>query len=206
VDVARPYSAVVPSIDGDVLVALARTAGPLTGRQVADLTHRGSQRAVSTVLDRLVEHGLVLRQPAGSSYLHTLNREHLAAPAVEALAQLRSELFDRIGRVVAGWEAPPLNLTVFGSTARGDGDVQSDVDLFLVRPPEIDAAAETWRQQVDDLSESIYRWTGNHAAVIEMDAGDLTAFVRAAPPVLASLREEGVDLAGTTLRSLLRDA
>jgi predicted nucleotidyltransferase len=204
VDVARPYSAVVPSIDGDVLVALARTAGPLTGRQVADLTHRGSQRAVSTVLDRLVEHGLVLRQPAGSSYLHTLNREHLAAPAVAALAQLRSELFDRIRRAVADWEAPPLNLTVFGSTARGDGDVRSDVDLFLVRPAEIDAAA--WRQQVDDLSESIYRWTGNHAAVIEMDAGDLTAFVRAAPPVLASLREEGVDLAGTTLRSLLRDA
>jgi DNA-binding transcriptional ArsR family regulator len=206
VDLSRPYSAVVPSVDGDVLVALAGTTRPLTGRQVADLTRRGSQRAVSTVLDRLVEQGLVLRQKAGSSYLHTLNRDHLAAPAVEALTRLRSELFDRIGRHVAAWAEPALNVTVFGSTARGDGDVRSDVDLFLVRSGGVDERDEGWRQQVVDLAESIRSWTGNHASTIEMSVDELPAFVREAPPVLAPLRDEGVDLAGATLRSLLRDA
>jgi predicted nucleotidyltransferase len=206
VDLSRPYSAVVPSVDGDVLVALAGTTRPLTGRQVSDLTRRGSQRAVSTVLDRLVEQGLVLRQKAGSSYLHILNRDHVAAPAVEALTRLRAELFDRVGRHVAEWVQPALNVTVFGSTARGDGDVHSDVDLFLVRFGGVDEADEEWRQQLVALAESIHSWTGNHASTIEMSVYELAAFVREAPPVLAALRDEGVDLAGTALRSLLRDA
>src|SRR4051812_1306892 len=103
-DVARPYAAVAPSLDGDVLVVLAGVTGPLTGRQVAELARRGSQSAVSAVLDRLVEHGLVLRQKAGRAHLHTLNREHVAAPAVEALARARSVLFDRIGRYVSVME------------------------------------------------------------------------------------------------------
>lgn len=86
----------VTTLEGDVLVALAGTTRPLTGRQVAGLVPRGSQKAVSVALDRLVEQGIVLRQEAGRAYLHVLNRDHLAAPAVEVLAGLRGELLARL--------------------------------------------------------------------------------------------------------------
>jgi predicted nucleotidyltransferase len=110
--------------------------------------------------------------------IHTLNRDHVAAPAVLALARLRAELFERIGRTVAAWAVPAVNLSLFGSTARGDGDLSSDIDLLLVRPPEADTEEETWDDQRDTLSEDVWRWTGNHAAIIDLPFGDLPELVR----------------------------
>jgi predicted transcriptional regulator len=207
-DVARPYSAVVPSLDGDVLVALAGVTSPLTGRQVAERAQRGSQSAVSSVLDRLVEHGLVLRQKAGRAHLHTLNRAHVAAPAVEALAKVRSNLFDRIGDQIATWPEAmrPANVTIFGSTARGDGDVRSDVDLFIVRPSSVREDEPTWERQIAELTDAVFLWTGNHAAIVQTSIDDLPEFVLVATDLVASLQSDGIDLAGTNLRSLLRTA
>lgn len=204
-DVARPYSAVVPSVDGDVLVALARTTASLTGRQVSALAHRGSQKAVSISLDRLVDQGLVLRESAGRAHLHALNRDHVAAPIVELLASMRTTLFERLGRHIEEWLIAPINASVFGSAARGDGDIDSDIDIFLVRP-EARAPLNTWRAQVNALSVATHRWTGNHAGIIEVSLPDLRKMVNNAHPILEDLRTDGVDLAGTALRSLLREA
>src|SRR4051794_10747130 len=95
-DLSRPYTALCPSLDGDVLVTLAGTRRPLTGREVARLAGRRSHVGVRDVLARLVEQGLVDRQEAGSALLYTLNREHLAAPAVAVLAGMRSDLVRRL--------------------------------------------------------------------------------------------------------------
>lgn len=205
-DVARPYAAVVPSLDGDVLVALAGVNSPLTGRQVADLARRGSPSAVTTVLDRLVEQGLVLRQKAGRAHLHTLNRAHVAAPAVEALARARSEFFDRIGQRVLTWPEPgrPVNVTIFGSTARGDGDVRSDIDLFIVRPSDVSEDDPAWERQIAELTEAVLLWSGNHAAIVQSSLALLPAIVQFDPDLVTALRSEGIDLAGTNLRTLLR--
>lgn len=207
-DVARPYSAVVPSLDGDVLVALAGVTSPLTGRQVANRARRGSQSAVSAVLDRLVEHGLVLRQQAGRAQLHTLNRAHVAAPAVEALARARSELFDRISQKVLTWpeEVRPANVTLFGSAARGDGDVRSDIDLFIVRPSDVHEDETLWERQIADLTEAVFLWTGNHASIVQTSVEDLPEFILSATDLVTSLQADGVDLAGINLRTLLRGA
>lgn len=201
-DVARPYSAVVPTIDGDVLFVLATTTRPLTGRQIAAEAHRGSQTAVSAVLDRLVDQGLVLRQPAGRAYLHTLNRDHVAANVVESLAALRSDLFRRFFAEIAGWEVQPLSAVLFGSTARGDGDTSSDIDLLVVRPDEIGAEADRWRSQLERLADRVVAWTGNHAAIIELAESELPRLQRDDPPIVTALREDGVDLAGRPVRKL----
>jgi predicted transcriptional regulator len=205
-DVSRPYAAVVPSLDGDVLVALARVTKPLTGREIAQLAHRGSPSSVAAVLDRLVEHGLVLREKAGRANLHRLNREHVAAAAVEALAKARSSLFERIGRHVETWDPPVVNVTLFGSTARGDGDTRSDIDLLVVRPSDVAEGHPGWSAQIDDLTEAIFTWTGNHAAIIQTGQDRLSSFAATLTPIVDSLERDGIDLAGTNLRTLLRDA
>jgi predicted nucleotidyltransferase len=201
-DVARPYSAVVPTIDGDVLFVLATTSRPLTGRQIAAEAHRGSPTAVAAVLDRLVDQGLVLRQQAGRANLHTLNRDHLAAGAVESLAGLRTELFRRLREELASWEMQPLSAVLFGSTARGDGDTESDVDMLVVRPDGIDADFDRWRDQLADLADRVGVWTGNHAAIVELSEAALPHLQRSDPPIVASLRQDGVDLAGRPVRKL----
>lgn len=201
-DVAHPYTAIASGIGIDVLVALAGTTRPLTGRRVAELVGH-SQRGVLTALDRFVEHGLVLRTAAGRALMHELNRDHLAAPAVELLAGMRTELLNRLREAFAGWEVTPVHASMFGSAARGDGDTSSDIDLFVVRPAGVDEETAAWRSQVERLIEDVRSWTGNHAAVIEQNEADVARLRRSMQRVLNELHRDGIDLAGTPLRELL---
>jgi predicted nucleotidyltransferase len=162
-----------------------------------------SQRGVLAALDRFVEHGLVLRTPAGRALMHELNRDHLAAPAVEVLAGMQTELLRRLREALAAWEVAPVHASMFGSAARGDGGTNSDIDLFVVRPARVDEETAAWRSQVDRLARDVESWTGNHVAVIEHDEADARRLRRARPPVLRELQRDGIDLAGTTLRELL---
>lgn len=202
-DVSRPYAAIASGIDTEVLVTLAGTTRPLTGRRVAELAGH-SQRGVLTALDRFVEHGLVLRTTAGRALMHELNRDHLAAPAVELLAGIRTEFLSRLRDAFAEWEAAPVHASIFGSAARGDGDTSSDIDLFVVRPASVDEETAAWRSQVEQLIEDVRSWAGNHAAVIEQDEAEVGRLRRSKPRVLKELRRDGIDLAGTPLSELLR--
>jgi predicted transcriptional regulator len=204
VDVARPYSAIAPTVEGDVLVVLAGTTRPLTGRQIARLVQRGSQKSVSVALDRLVEQGVVLREEAGRAYLHVLSRDHIAAPIVEQLAAMRSELLRRLRDKLAGWSPAAVHASLFGSTARGDGDTKSDIDLLIVRPQAIDDEDPAWRAQLDDLVAAVQAWTGNQAGIVELSDAEFLELPTSRPPILGDLRNDGIDLAGTPLRAALK--
>ncbi len=202
-NVARPYTAISPTLDSEVLTVLAGTTRPLTGREVARLTGRTSHRGVAEVLRRLVEHGLVERQEAGRALLFTLNREHLAAPAVEILTGLRAELLRRIREVVGAWEIAAAHVSIFGSTARGDGDTRSDIDLFVVRPDAVSEDDPRWRQQLDDLAESIERWTGNKASIAEAAADEIGSIIAESRPIVAELRSDAINIGGADILTLL---
>jgi DNA-binding transcriptional ArsR family regulator len=204
-DVARPYAAVTSGVDGDALVVLAGTTAPLTGRQIARLARRGTSPSVSAALDRLVEQGLVDRQVAGRAYLHTLNRDHVAAPVVEALAGLRAELLRRLRETLAGWDPAPLHASMFGSAARAAGDASSDIDLLVIRPESVDAENAEWREQIHALGRSVLAWTGNHAGISELGEAELAELRRNPPPILKDLRTDGIDLAGVPVRSLFKE-
>jgi predicted nucleotidyltransferase len=174
----------------------------LTGRRVAELVGH-SQRGVLMALDRFVEHGLVRRTAAGRALMHELNRDHLAAPAVELLAGIRTEFLTRLRAAFAQWEMAPVHASFFGSAARGDGDTRSDIDLFVVRPQCVEEATPEWRSQVEALVEDVGNWTGNHVTVIEQDEADMGRLRRTKPSVLNELRRDAIDLAGTPVRELL---
>lgn len=198
-NVARPYSAVSPSLDGDVLVALSRTTRPLTGRRVAEMLAYGSPDGVRKALDRLVDQGIVRREPAGRALMHTLNREHLAAPAVEALATMRSDLLRRLRTALSSWSPPAVHASLFGSTARGDGDVDSDIDIFVVRPDPLGEDDPRWREQRERLAADVLTWTGNHAALVESSEGQLSEMAGSGAPILDALRRDAISLGGTPL-------
>jgi len=195
---------VIPSAQGEVLAVLARSASGLTGRQVAVLTEgRVSQKRVSDILKALTEAGIVHRQVVGSAYLHTLNRDHLAAEAITQLASIRDRLIGRIMNEVTAWHSPAEGVWLFGSVARGDGSMKSDVDLLVVRNDDVSADDAIWLNQLDALAGGVARWTGNDCRIAEYSAEEFARLVRGKDPLVQSIRSEGVRITGR--RSLVAD-
>jgi predicted nucleotidyltransferase len=205
VNVSMPAEAVVPSLDGPVLMTLSRLTGAVTGRQVHHLTGLGSEAGVRNVLTRLVHQGIVRANPAGSAVLYALNRDHIAWPAVEVLAGLRGEFLVRLRRAFVDWEPRPRSAALFGSAARGDGDADSDVDLLLVRQRRTDVENEKWQEQVARLREDVTAWTGNNCQIYDIGTEDLERHISARDPLVAEWRSDAITVGGADLRGLLRD-
>lgn len=184
---------------------LAGTSRPLTGREIAKLLGRQSHSGVGDALRRLVGQGLVQQEEAGRAFLFTLNREHLAAGAAEHLFDLRVELLHRIRDSVETWEIAPAHLSLFGSAARGDGGVDSDIDLFVVRPQEIDQQDEVWREQLDLIARQAEAWTGNPVRIVEVGGGEIQRLREARPTIVEELRADAIALAGPEASVLLEE-
>jgi predicted nucleotidyltransferase len=201
-DLANPLRTVAPTVDADVLAVLARTRLPLTGAGVQRLAGR-SYTQVSGVLRRLVEHGLVDVERHGRTNSYQLNRDHVLAPAVESVVAADDEVEARLRAALEAWTPPPVAAAIFGSFARRDGDAGSDVDVLLVRPDEVDGDDPAWTAQRYDLARRLERWIGNPAQMVEVSAGELRGALRRSDALVASLRRDGRDLTGRSLRSLL---
>jgi len=202
-DVCRPYTVFSSPLDLEVLLVLRGTTRPLTGRDIARLVSRGSPTGVQKALRRLAAHGIIGAEEAGRAHLYTLNRDHLAVPALEALAGMRAELERRLRARIEQWEIAPAHASIFGSAARGDGDTESDIDLFVVRREGVEESAERWREQLDRIAADVYEWTGNHLAVAEVGERELRRLRREQPPVVRALRQDAITLAGPTPTILL---
>jgi DNA-binding transcriptional ArsR family regulator len=202
-DLSRPWAPIRSPIDMEVLRVLRGTSRPLTGREVARLVRAGSQPTVNASLRRLSDEGLVHVEEAGNAYLYTFNREHLAAPAVELLADVRAELERRLRDEIAGWKIAPVQLSVFGSAARGDGDTRSDVDIFVVRPRDVSQDDPAWQEQLTRLSDRVLAWTGNHVGLSEVSDADVRRLRRERPPVVEELSRDAIAIAGPEPAELL---
>lgn len=203
IDLSRPYAAICPSLDGEVLRVLAGTKLGLTGRQVALLTGRSSHSGVLAVLNRLTEHGLVKRVELNKAFLFSLNREHLAFPAVEAMVGMRAALSKEIVRMLGTWEIEPIHVSLFGSAARGDGNATSDIDLLVVRPDRISDEDERWREQLADLEIGTFRLTGNRTSVMETSETELAQLHADGRPIVGDLRRDAFTLWGFPIAGLL---
>lgn len=204
-DVSRPHTAVIGgALEGEVLSVLAGTTRPLTGRQIARLASHGSDRGLRLALNRLAEQGLVDTVEAPPAVLYSLNRDHIAAPIAIQLADLRSELFRRLRTAIGEWQVPPVHASIFGSTARGDGDASSDIDLLVVRPDSVDSEDPAWRDQLHELAVAIERWTGNQASISEVGDEELLGLASERRPIVDELEQAAITVAGPDARRLLR--
>lgn len=191
----RPFQVVAPTLDGDVLTVLARADRSLTGRAIERETgssHGGVQRALA----HLVAEGVIRRERAGGAYLYRLNRQHLAAPWIEGLAMLRTQLINRLRESLASWEIKPASGVLFGSAARDQAGPASDLDLLVIRPAGIDEDDEIWRDQVIALEQAVGAWTGNDARVLEYSETELGLD----EPVFEAAAAEGIELHGSFRR------
>ncbi|MDA8117657.1 MAG: nucleotidyltransferase domain-containing protein [Actinomycetota bacterium] len=190
-DLGRPLSTVTPTLDGDVLAVLAQAETTFTTGQLHRVLGRYSEDGIRKVLMRLRGQGIVLAERVGNAYAYRLNREHLAAGPVIALAHSRALLLERLEAQLAAWRPGPVYAAVFGSAARGDMNVNSDIDILVIRPD--DADEDAWEQQVTGLAAQVTRWTGNDARPLQFAVGEVGDH----EPVLRDVLRDGLTVAGT---------
>jgi hypothetical protein len=143
-----------------------------------------------------VDQGIVLVEQVGPSYRYWLNRDHLAAPHIIALAGLRAEFLSRLRARLAQWERPAVYAALFGSAARGDMRTGSDIDLLIVRPDDIDPDDDRWVEQVTGLTSDVTSWTGNDARPLEYGDSETRRALRRGERVLKAVTTEGIHLHG----------
>lgn len=196
VDLGHPLSSLVTTLSGQVLEVLVNTSYPLSGRHVMRLLRRdASQQGVQNALDELAAHGLVERVAAGGSILNTLNRDHILAPYIIEIVDLRNELIGRIAAIVSE-EAPEVRRAIlFGSLARGSADEESDIDIALVWPDE--QTQETTKQ---DIAVRVDNLTGNACNLLHYTTEEFDTLADRAPELYAALESEGIDLIGALAR------
>jgi predicted nucleotidyltransferase len=205
---SSPISSVIPSAHGAVLAVLARTSEPLSGRRVASLTDgKVGQWRANEVLGALADAGIVLREHRPPAKLYRLNRDHVAAPGIIALAEQWATLLRRIRDEFADWSPPPVTACLFGSAARGEVGPDSDIDILLVPSDDVVASEDTeraWQEQVDQLTENVRIWSGNPCEVLELTAAELGDAVARDDRLVRDLRHDAIALTGRDIRSLLR--
>ncbi|MBC6449720.1 nucleotidyltransferase domain-containing protein [Actinokineospora xionganensis] len=192
-DLNRPLSSITPTLDGDVLTVLANADDIFTTGRLHRLLPRASEQGIRKVLQRPVAHGLVLSNRVGNAYMYRFNRDHLAAQHIIGLAQIKQNLLDRLADRLESWDVPPIYAAVFGSTARGSMTVESDLDLLLVRPDNVDD--DQWAAQVDSLVAEVTLWIGNDVRALEFAAKEIATSGHR-EPVLRDVLDEGLTVAG----------
>jgi hypothetical protein len=203
-DLGHPLGSITSPLVARALEVLSGTTRQMTGREIGRIIGEGSANGVWKALNRLEEQGLVVADHRSRATYYVANRDHLAWPAVERLARLRMELTERLEYEIGGWSIEPVHASIFGSTARGEADHDSDVDILLILPDGLDAAeAETWDAQITSLRGAVRRWTGNPCQTFVLDAVRLAEHVRVQDPLVRAWIDEGVLLFGAPISELV---
>ena len=192
-DLGAPVLDVAPAVRGALLQALARLEQPVTRRQLAAAAGVAPGNA-SAVIEELIRAGLVSETAAGRASMVALNRNHLAAGPVLALAGLRGELIRRLRERLSAWP-DLLGAWLFGSVARGDADSDSDVDLLIVAD---DLESRDLHEQLAQLHADVRSWTGNDLQLVEHSTASWRKLVRAKNPLVQQIGRDGIAMTGDT--------
>jgi predicted nucleotidyltransferase len=156
------------------------------------------------VLPGLVELGVVERREVPPASLFRLVPEHVAARALLVLARSSDVVLDEIGRWAGALPRPPVSVIVFGSFGRREARPDSDIDLVVVRPDEIDEDDDAWAESLEGFRRDVRRLTGNPVEVLEVSADEAASRLTGRSPVWADIRREGRVVHGLELDPLRR--
>jgi predicted nucleotidyltransferase len=187
---SKPFGGVIPGVRGAVLGVLLRTGSPLTGRQVYRLVSDDcSLWTVQEELKALSQLGLVDTQTIGRAGVHTVNEGHAAIAPLRALldpvAALTGAVRESVGDDVDG-------VILFGSVARGEASITSDIDLAVI-------ASDGWDGRTA-LEDAVRTRLGNECDVLVFTTKDFTGPRGINEPVVDEILTDGIALIGSIPR------
>lgn len=203
-DLSTPGADLLGRTRTRVLSALARVAEPVSGREVARLAGDLAPSSTHRELGDLVTLGIVLARPSSHATTYTLNRDHAAWPALAEILGGRVQVEQRIRDLVTTAFGSDTSCGIFGSVARGDSSMASDIDLLIVTPD--DADTQSGVEGFDRISDDLALFTGNPVHLVSVTRSQLRAMARADDPLVDSLRAELRMICGPEIGDLLRKA
>ena len=187
----EPFGGLIPGAQGAVLGTLMRTDTPLTGRQIHSLVgDKYSLWTVQQVIRSLTRLGLIEARTIGRAGVHTINEDHVSVASLRNLLDPIAALADVV-REATGDEVETVIL--FGSIARGEAHINSDVDLAVIAPAGWDGRA--------DLEDAVRTRLGNTCDVLVLTPDDFTQRPGVSEPVVADVLTDGVALIGSVPRA-----
>lgn len=200
-DFQRPVEAIVPDAQGRILATLARTTQELNLTTLAQLSGV-SLAHVARIVPRLVELGLVERREVPPVVLVNLVPEHLASRTILALADVRHEFLNELSDSAARLDPAPINVTLFGSFARGDDHATSDIDVVVVRPEQFDEDDPRWSESIAGWESNVRRISGNAVNRIEVRESEVRTLIKSRRSLWQAVRREGIAVFGTPLPNI----
>ncbi len=200
-DFNHPVQSVIPGAQGRILAVLANTTASLSVRSIARLSGV-SLAQTSRVLPRLVALGIAAREEVPPSSLFRLVPEHIGAQAVVALTRARRSLLDQLGAAAREMFPQPESVVLFGSLARGDAGLDSDIDIVVIRPDGVGEADEAWGMAVDRFRDRGQRLSGHRVEVLELSPAEVAKRLRSSGELWVAIRREGVLISGCPLDDL----
>jgi len=161
-----------------------------TGRKLAELSGYSHTQTMSVLAD-LENQGLVRMMRAGNAYIFTINRDNaivsgVLVPAFEFESELINNLVDRfydgLGKLL-------VSVILFGSVARGEETVESDVDLLLVLKDGTDRKKA--ERKISDISHEAYLAFGCSAMPIVVTETEYKKKLKRKQGFWAVIPEEG---------------
>jgi Sugar-specific transcriptional regulator TrmB/Nucleotidyltransferase domain len=192
VDFRHPIEAAIPGAQGRVLAALLGTSGELNLRTIARVAGVSIAQA-SRVLPGLVNLGMIERREVPPSSLFRL---------VPELADSRGVVMTEMGRAASKIRPAPVSVITFGSFARGDSEVDSDIDMMIVRPTGIDADDDRWTQTIERWRTIVSRIAGNTVEILDVEADAVAAKLSGGTQLWRDIRRDGQVVFGQRLDAL----
>lgn len=200
-DFVSPVESLIPGAQGRILAALARTTAEVNLRTLADLAGVSPAQA-TRVLSKLVDLGVVHRREAPPSALFQLARGNIAARLVTRLAALREVTLDELAALAENLTPQAVNVTLFGSFARGEARTSSDIDVLVVRAVGTPEDDEEWSELLGTFTDGARDRTGNPVNIVEVGESEVGRLLRSRRPVWKNLLTDGLKIAGERLESL----
>lgn len=193
--VDRPLALFYDARRARALDVLLSSSDALTGREVARRADL-SPTTANLALEELEQAGLVTSRLDGRSYRWRVRSDNVLVRQIHQLARVQDEEAAQV--VVDALGAEPVSVTLFGSTARGESGVASDVDLLLVAADREQDLL--FRRRAYQVSSALRSVLGRPVHVIVMDKDKLVR-QRDSEFVKGVLRD-GRTLRGTAIRDL----
>jgi predicted nucleotidyltransferase len=186
-----------------VLRVLQDSALGMTGREIARLAgmnHRSCLKALST----LEQLSIVQRQRGGRDHRFLLNRNHLLVQkGILPLLRLERSFLQALATVLkASIGGSAQSIILFGSVARKEEEVTSDLDVCIIVRKEDDVDA--MQSEVHGLAPSIQKKFGARLAPLIMTSTEFTRRAKARRPPVSSIMKDGIVVSGQSLRELAR--
>ncbi|WP_337270908.1 DUF294 nucleotidyltransferase-like domain-containing protein [Oryzifoliimicrobium ureilyticus] len=190
-----PLTAIL-GVDSNLRVvrALSLHGGILASKEILRKTHL-AQESVRRALIDLVSIGIVSSSGLGRSSVYRLNVDHYFAPVLSELFKAESDRFAAIlDAVRASARAMPIfSLFYYGSVARGEDSMDSDLDIGIIaQTDDLAEVTESVRENLRDVAERL----GFLPNVVGLDFADIKRLDRDADPWWKNVISEAILLSG----------